>query len=138
MRQKKILIVDDNKQILEMYGKKFETSGFEVSKEINGSRGVLAADKIKPDIVLLDIMMPVLDGFESLNILRNERNFCPIIILFSNLEDSTYVKKGLKMGANDYLFKIDHTPGDVLRRANELLNEKSSSIGKSKIYTQFK
>ena len=126
MRKKKILIIDDNKQILEMYGKKFETSGFEVFTESNGSKGILVADKINPDIILLDIMMPVLDGFESLNILRNERSFYPIIILFSNLEDHIYVKKGLKMGANDYLLKIDHTPGDVLKRANELLSEKKS------------
>ena len=125
MSQKKILIVDDNTQILEMYAKKFQKSGFSVSVEENGAKGVSRAEVMRPDIILLDIMMPVLDGFESLNVLRKKKEFNPIIIIFSNLESSDCVKKGLEMGANDYLFKINHTPGDVLERVNELLRERT-------------
>ena len=120
---KKILIVDDNEQILEMYKTKFEREGFEVAVELNGLSGFNSAKKIKPDVIVLDIMMPILDGLESLSLIRSQKNICPIVIILSNLTKGKYIKKGLEIGADDYLSKIDHTPSDVLKKAMELLRK---------------
>lgn len=105
----KVLLVDDDPLILRMYQKKLSTDGYSVSTAFNGEEAMVQVLKQKPDIILLDVMMPKMNGVETLKELkkRPETNDIPIIFL-TNLGDSAEdIESAKKMGALDYLIKAE-------------------------------
>ena len=114
MGQKKILIVEDDKMISSMYETKLKQENFLVLTADNGQLGLEMAIKEKPDIILLDIILPQMDGFTILQELRYNKNMktTPIIML-TNLGTDEDKKKGEKLGATDYLVKANLTPAQV-------------------------
>jgi DNA-binding response OmpR family regulator len=84
--QKSILIIEDNTDIVEMYTMAFQTRGYMVASATNGLVGITQAVSLHPDIIILDIMMPEMDGFEVLETLKNNTNIRTKIIVNSNLE----------------------------------------------------
>ncbi|QQG46142.1 MAG: response regulator [Candidatus Niyogibacteria bacterium] len=122
--KKKILIVDDDEFLLDMYAIKFRESGFEIEVTISGPS---ALDKIKngfsPDIILLDIVMPGMDGFEFLKQLKKE-NLAPSaeVVILTNLGQKEDVQKGLAMGAKDYVIKAHHTPSEIVAKVKSILS----------------
>ena len=125
----KILIVDDNPELLEMYGNKFKKDDFLVYTENNGLQALPAANKIEPEIMLVDIMMPNLNGFEVLNVIRKNSTFNPIIIFFSNLSEDQYLKKGLGLEADHFIQKSNHTPSEVVAIVKKVMEEKKGGKG---------
>jgi len=118
----KVLIVDDDDFLLDIYSTKFRESGFEVEISKEGKDVEVKAKEFKPDLVLLDLVMPNIDGFEILKILKKD-GVAPNakISILSNLDQKEDIDKGLSLGADDYIIKADFTPSEVVERAKKLL-----------------
>jgi len=110
----KILIIEDKKMIADMYKTQFESMGHEVTIAANGAEGLAYLDMKKPDLVLLDVMMPIMGGFEVLEKMKGHpaRNNFKVFVL-SNLSQEAEVKKGLELGADDFLVKSNFTPAEL-------------------------
>ena len=119
---KKVLIVEDDKMIATMYETKLKQDDIDVIIADNGSQGLDLAVREKPDLVLLDVILPQMDGFTVLQELRLNPNTkeTPIIML-TNLGTSEDQEKGKQMGATDYWVKAQMTPAQVSEKVNELL-----------------
>jgi DNA-binding response OmpR family regulator len=126
----KLLIVEDDKSIRDLYCIKLEKSGFEVFAAEDGGKGLDMAIKELPDIILLDVMMPVMNGFEVLKQLRKNKGTLEIpVIILSNFGEVDQMTKGFVEGATDYLIKAEHTPSDVVEIVNETLRNKGNIAG---------
>jgi len=124
MAEKKvhILLVEDDVFLSGIYQKKFEMEGFKISTADNGLKGYEETKKKKPDIVLLDILLPKMDGFAVLEKLKQtpETKDIPVILL-TNLGQKDDVQKGLEQGAVDYLIKAHFKPSEVVDKVKKVL-----------------
>ena len=113
----KILVVEDDKILLNMYRVKFTHGGHEVQIAENGEDGLKLMKSFHPDLVLMDLMMPIMDGFTALKRAKadDEIKNIPIIIL-TNLSQVEDVQQTLKIGAADYIIKSNLTPAQVLEK----------------------
>lgn len=120
--KKKILVVEDDGMIGSMYKTKFEADGYTVFIAVDGAAGLEAAKKEKPDIIMLDVILPRLDGFSVLEAIKKDKDIKDIpVIMLTNLGTEEDKKKGEKMGALDYLVKASLTPGQVSAKIKEVL-----------------
>ena len=123
--QKKVLITEDEEVLLRMYSLKFTNQGFKVVQADNGAKGLELAKKELPDIILMDIIMPQLDGFEVLKELKKDQKTKNIpVIMLSNLGQEEDIKRGQELGAADYLVKANMTPMQVVDKVKEVLGKK--------------
>lgn len=122
---KKILLVEDDPFLSEIYVTKFEEAGFNVSVAGDGSLGLQKVKEENPDILMLDIVMPNVDGFELLRLLKQEQatKNIPVVIL-SNLGEQEDVERGFKLGALMYIIKAHYTPTEVVAKVKSILNSK--------------
>ena len=118
----KILLIEDDKFLRELIIKKLGNEGFEVAEAADGEEGLTRLKEQKPDLVLLDLMLPGIDGFEVLRRAKgdNELSSIPIVIL-SNLGQQEDVQKGVELGAADYLIKAQFTPGEIVAKIKAVL-----------------
>lgn len=118
----KILVVDDNEEMLETLERIFLFYQFDVEKASNGKEAVDLAEKTQPDIILLDGMMPVMDGFEACRILKSklETKDIPIVFLTANYIKTKDRITGLELGADDYLLKPFNSK-ELVARARAIL-----------------
>ena len=121
-KKEKILIIEDDMYINKMYQLKLNLEGYEVEIAENGKVGVEKTKSFKPDIVLLDILMPEMDGFEVLKVLKadSEMKKIPVLIM-SNLGQEDHIQKGKEMGAVGYIVKTQYTPAKVVETIKEVL-----------------
>ena len=120
--KKKILLVEDDSMISSMYKTKFEAEGFEVFIADNGAVGLELTKKERPDIIMLDVILPQLDGFSVLEQVKQDETTKNIpVIMLTNLGTEEDKKKGEKMGALDYLVKASLTPGQVSEKIKQAL-----------------
>jgi DNA-binding response OmpR family regulator len=119
----KIAIIEDDPVISQMYRMKFEADGFEVQLASNGRRGVAMVESFKPDLILLDIQMPELNGTEALKIIRknNWGKDIPVIVL-TNLGEEESPKELKSLGIESYIVKANLTPRQVVQKVKETLN----------------
>lgn len=120
----KILIIEDEAVISEMYKIKFEKFGFEVITVLDSGKAIETVEKEKPDIILLDIIMPGFSGFALLKRFKEVDSLknIPVIIL-SNLGDSQDIQRGKELGADEYLIKADNTPTQVLEKIEKYIQK---------------
>lgn len=117
-----ILLVEDDTFLANIYKTKFEMEGFNVSVAENGADGLEEAKKKKPDIILLDILLPKMDGFAVLKHLKGEDATKEIpVILLTNLGQKDDVEKGLELGAVDYLIKAHFKPSETVDKVKKAL-----------------
>ena len=124
----KICIVDDEKIILDMYGEKLSALGYQVFKYTSPREALEAIPKDTPDLILLDIIMPELDGFDLMKKIR-KINGCekiPIIFL-TNLDDGDSREKAVKLGALYYINKSEYLPKDLSKLVQEVLTVKKTT-----------
>lgn len=117
----KVLVIEDNIDLSEMFRIKFEHDGFEVKTALDGEKGILAAVEFKPEIILLDILMPNMDGFEVLKAIKENTGLDSKIIVLSNLGQPEQIDHAFELGATEYLVKANHQPSDVVTRVKEIL-----------------
>jgi len=112
---KKVLVVEDDRFLRELMSKKLAGSDFVVCQAFNGEQGVSIAKSEKPDIILLDLILPGIDGFEALSRIKQdpETSAIPVIVL-SNLGQKEGIERGMKLGAADYLIKAHFSPGEII------------------------
>lgn len=122
--QAKILLVEDDSFLREICAKKLTKEGFSVFEAIDGDQALKDLEKTKPDMILLDIILPTINGFEVLEQIRANKDKkikkIPIIML-SNLGQEEDVKKALSMGANDYLIKAHFTTEEIIEKIKSRL-----------------
>ena len=110
--------------ILDMYVHKFEQEGFMVFQLERGDNVIELVEKEQPNIILLDVIMPGLDGFSVLQALKvNDKTSKIPVIILTNLGQDEDRTKGLTMGAIGYIVKSNMTPGDVVRKVREFLKQ---------------
>jgi DNA-binding response OmpR family regulator len=120
--KKKIIIAEDEPTLMGMYKLYFERAGFEVIGVENGGDCIDSAKKDNPDLVLLDIMMPKVNGWEVLKNLKNDPKAKQIpILVFSNFAQPQEIQRGLDLGADEYVVKSDLTPKEVLDKVNQMI-----------------
>ena len=124
--KRKILIVEDDPFLLQMYVTKMEMAGHDVLQAETGSAGLKAAQDNAPELVLLDILLPELDGFEVLRAMQDDERLkgTPVILL-TNLGQKEDIEKGLELGAVDYLIKAHFTPQEVMEKIDKALGAES-------------
>jgi DNA-binding response OmpR family regulator len=121
--RKKILLVEDDEGLAQVYTTRLEVEGFEVKRVPNGEDALAAALEFKPTLILLDVMMPKVSGFDVLDILRNTPETTNVkIIMLSALSQEADQKKAEEMGADDYLVKSQVVIADVVERVKRQLN----------------
>ena len=118
----KILIVEDDAPIREMYRVKFANEGFEVQAAEDGLIALNTLDSFMPDIILLDVMMPNMDGMDFLVELRKREKFNAIkVIILTNIGDTKTATAMLRIGASEYVTKADSTPAEVVESVRKIL-----------------
>lgn len=121
MKQKKILLIDDEQDILEILSYNLAKEGYEVSTAANGTEGIEKAKEIIPDLILLDVMMPEKDGIETCQDLRKIKELQKTLIVFLSARSEEFSQlAGFQAGANDYIVKIIK-PKVLISKVNALL-----------------
>ncbi|MDP2967045.1 MAG: response regulator [bacterium] len=119
---KNILIVEDDRFLRELIAQKLIKEDFNISEAIDGEEGIKKIKEEKPDLVLLDLILPGIDGFEVLSKMREDPSITKIpVIILSNLGQREDVERGLKLGAVDYLIKAHFTPGEIIEKIKLVL-----------------
>lgn len=118
----KIAIIEDDPTINQMYRMKFEADGFDVQLASDGERGVALVEAFQPDLILLDMQMPVMTGHEALKRIRSQSwgEKIPVIIL-TNMGEEESPKELRELGIESYIVKADLTPSQVVERVKETL-----------------
>lgn len=123
-----VLIVDDDPVIAMMYGLGLERAGYHVLAAKNGMAGLELVETAHPDLILLDVRMPIMDGIEVLTRLAADVATREIpVVMLSNYSESAVVEKTLSLGAKQYLVKIDTSPAEVAAVAAHWLSESAKA-----------
>jgi DNA-binding response OmpR family regulator len=119
----KILLAEDDIQLIDLYNRKFALDGYEVQIAEDGQKAIEALKEFKPDVAILDIMMPMVNGLEVLKYIKETDDLKDIItIMLTNLSDEKTAEKIYELGATEYLVKAELTPLEVSSKVKELLN----------------
>ncbi len=118
----KILIVEDDPFLLKMYSKKFQVEGFDVQTAVDGQAGLAKIKSFMPDLVLMDIMMPKLNGIQVIEKAKADPVIKDIpILVLTNLSSTEDAGTAVKTGAVDYMIKSDFIPSQVIDKVKQLL-----------------
>jgi len=122
----KILLIEDDLFLIDIYNVKLKASGFSVDVAEDGESGLAKAKENKYDLIILDIVLPGLDGRDVLRKLKSEKDLknIPVIIL-SNLGQKNEIEEGMKLGASQYLIKAHYTPSEIVDEIIKILKKKS-------------
>lgn len=121
----KILLVEDDITLARMYEKKFKLDGYEVVLSHDGWDGLKKASTAKPDLILLDILLPGLDGLAVFKKMRSQtETFNTPVILLTNVGEEDAIYECFKLGAVDYLVKSEVTPAQVVEKVEGFLSER--------------
>lgn len=121
----KVAIIEDDMAIVQMYRTKFETEGYDVATAPDGTAGLQLIEQFQPDIVLLDLMMPNMNGLDMLKALRATADGREAkVVVLTNMGDTETATKVYKMAADDYIVKAEMTPKQVAERVKALLEKK--------------
>jgi DNA-binding response OmpR family regulator len=117
MQNKKILLVEDDANLAEVYRSRLELEGFQVKHVNNGENALATVLEFKPDLVVLDAMMPKINGFDVLDILRNTPETMNVrVIMLTALSQAKDKQRATELGADDYLVKSQVVISDVVDR----------------------
>jgi len=119
-----VLIIEDDSYISDMYRIKLESENFAVTTTGDGIAGIKMLEKQKPDIVLLDVVMPKVDGFSVLKTIKRNQALKEIpIVLLTNLSQKENIERGFELGAESYIIKAHFTPSEVVEKIKGILKK---------------
>jgi two-component system NtrC family sensor kinase len=124
--KKKIMIVEDDKRLQELYTTNFEAAGYEVVIEADGLSGISEVVEKKPDIILLDVMMPNMDGFDFLRVMQENTDVNVPVVICSNLSDQATHDRALLAGAAAVLLKVNYAGKELVQKVDLILVESKS------------
>lgn len=120
----KILIIEDEPFLRRIVSDQLKENGYLVEEAIDGEEGLKKIQERKFDLILLDLLLPGMDGFEVLDRLKKEGMLSKIpVLILSNLGQKEEVEKGLALGAKDYLIKAHVTPEEIVAKIKEILKK---------------
>ena len=118
----KILIIEDDKFLRQLIVQKLAKEGYETIEAIDGEQGLKKVEEESPGLVLLDLILPGIDGFEVLSRMKKNEELAKVpVIILSNLGQQEDVQRGLNLGAVDYLIKAHFTPGEIVEKIRKAL-----------------
>ncbi len=121
---KKILFIEDETALQKAFGTILRDKGYEITSALDGETGLRLAKEEKPNLILLDLILPKIHGFEVLKKLKEDKETKEIpVIILTNLEDMENVGKALELGANAYLIKAQYGLAEVLEKIKKALGE---------------
>lgn len=121
-QQKRILLVEDEPTLQKTISEILTQEGFKILSALDGEAGLNFALREKPDLILLDLILPKIDGFEVLeNLKKNESTKKIPVIILTNLENAAAVERALELGANSYLVKANYELEDVVQKVKQAL-----------------
>ncbi len=124
---RKIMIIEDDKSLQEIYKINFEVAGFEVEIEGDGLSGISTVVEKKPDIILLDIMMPNMDGFAFLRAVKENTSISIPVVVCSNLSDKETYDKAFAAGASAVLLKVDYSGKELVQKIESILMQQKTA-----------
>jgi len=125
MDKKRILIVEDDNFVAEVYIAKLSEMGYETVLAQNGEEGLTELNKGKIDLILLDILMPIMNGIEMLEEVKKNEEWKNIpVILLTNIGEKESIQKVMEMGVKNYLIKSHFTPAEVIEKIESVFSEK--------------
>ena len=120
---KKILFIEDEPTLQKTVGEVLSQEGFKIFEALDGEEGLMMAKSEKPDLILLDLILPKKNGFEVLQELKADEETANLkVIVLTNLESSQDVERALALGATNYLVKANYDLEEVVAKIKELLN----------------
>jgi CheY-like chemotaxis protein len=120
--KQKILIVEDDKFLRDLITQKLRKEKFGTVEAVDGEQGLKKIKSEKPDLVLLDLILPGIDGFDVLTQIKKDHGLATIpVIILSNLGQKDDIERGLKLGATDYLIKAHFTPGEIIEKIKKTI-----------------
>ncbi len=123
--KKKILFIEDEFNLQTTLGEFLRKEGYEVVSALDGEAGLRMAKKEKPDLILLDLILPKKHGLDVLKELKDNEETKDIpVIIFTNLETANDVQKALELGANTYLVKANYSLDDIARKIRNQFEER--------------
>ena len=121
-KQKKLLLVEDDDSLASVYTTRLEAEGFVIRRVPNGEEALAAALEFRPDLILLDVMMPKVSGFDVLDILRNTPETANVkVVMLTALSQEADKARAQELGVNDYLVKSQVVIADVVERIKQHL-----------------
>lgn len=118
----KILLIEDDPLLVDIYSTKLKQAGFEVAVEMRGEKALQMVEEIKPDLVMLDVVLPHVNGWEILQALKKSEQTKGVkVMILSNLGQKEEIEKGLKLGAEQYLIKAHYTPSQVVEEVKKVI-----------------
>ncbi|MDD5290382.1 MAG: response regulator [Patescibacteria group bacterium] len=122
VEKKTILIIEDDNFLSNMYRTKLELEGYVALTATNGEIGLKTAKEKRPNLILLDIIIPKMNGFEVLEGIKSDKNLKNIpVIMLTNLGQKDDIKKSFKLGADEYLIKAHFLPSEVVEKVKKFL-----------------
>jgi len=119
---KTILLIEDDPFLVEIYSTKLKEVGFSVIIAVDGEEGLKKMKKKTPELLLLDIVLPNLNGWEILRDIKKDDKLSNLkVVILSNLGEKEEIEKGLKLGAVRYLVKAHYTPSEVVEEIKKIL-----------------
>ncbi len=119
---KKILFIEDESALQKNVGSALEKEGYEIISALDGETGLKLAQKEKPDLILLDVILPKMNGFEVLESLKEDKETKEIpVIILTNLEQMENIDRALELGAKTYLVKTNYTLTEVVEKIKQTL-----------------
>lgn len=119
----KILIIEDNKDLQDIYKHSFEKHGYEAIVEGDGKQGLDSVLRSLPDVILLDLMMPGMDGFGFLRLVKETGGLSIPVIVCSNISDVDTINRAIKDGAEAVLLKVDYSGKQLVDKVTHLVKE---------------
>lgn len=121
---KKILFIEDESALQKTFETAFKKEGFEMISALDGETGLKLAEKEKPDLILLDLILPKIEGIEVLKKLKEDEKTKDIpVIVLTNLEDLEKIEKAMELGAKAYLVKAEFSLQEVVDKVKEILTQ---------------
>lgn len=126
-KKRQILIIEDDEFLRETLVRKFKKLGYRVSESITGEDGLEVLKTAAPDIIILDLILPGIDGFEVLKKIKEDERVLRIpVFILSNFGSQEDIERGLNLGAEDYVIKTNVSPSDVIKKVEDILKLKGS------------
>lgn len=120
--KKNILIIEDDEFFRELVSKELTTGGFAVLSAADGRKGIERVKESKPNLILLDLLLPDIDGFEVLSTVKQDSDTSSIpVIILSNLSSKEDIERGLKLGASDFLIKSQFSLPEVIEKIKNFI-----------------